>query len=142
MISIRPARHTDLSFVYDCLCDLEETMLNPAAFEQIFLANVDNPAVRYVVAEADNVPVGFLDCSVQQLLHHAGPVAEIQEMYVLPNWRSQGIGEQLINHIVAMARHEGWVNLEVTSNRRRTRTHEFYERMGFANTHVKLVMAL
>ncbi|HEY0109881.1 MAG TPA: GNAT family N-acetyltransferase [Fibrella sp.] len=142
MLTLRPACQTDLSFVYNCLCDLEEATLDQAAFEQIFQANLTNPAVRYVIAEADTVPVGFLSCHVQQLLHHAGAVGEIQEMYVLPAWRSQGVGQQLVEHLVAIARSEGWINLEVTSNRRRTRTHEFYERLGFANTHVKLVMPL
>ncbi|MBO0952375.1 GNAT family N-acetyltransferase [Fibrella forsythiae] len=139
MITLRPTRSTDLSFVYECLCDLEETVLDREAFERIFLHNIADPAVRYVMAEANNVPVGFLNCHVQQLLHHAGPVGEIQEMYVLPDWRSQGVGQQLVETIVSIARHEGWINLEVTSNRRRERTHAFYERMGFANTHVKLV---
>lgn len=142
MITIRPTRQTDLLFVYDCLCDLEEAVLNREAFERIFQTNVANPNVRYVMAEADNVPVGFLNCHIQQLLHHAGPVGEIQEMYVLSDWRSRGVGQQLVEHIKGLARYEGWINLEVTSNRRRERTHDFYERMGFANTHVKLVMAL
>jgi len=142
MINLRPAQETDLSFVYTCLCDLEETMLNQPSFAQIFLENIAAPAVRYVVAEADGAPVGFLNCHVQQLLHHAGPVAEIQEMYVLPDWRSHGVGQVLVDHIVVVARQEGWINLEVTSNRRRLRTHQFYERMGFTNTHVKLVMPL
>lgn len=142
MIAFRPAQPADLPFVYACLCDLEEVALDHPAFSQVFLANLNNPAVRYVVAEADAGPVGFLSCYVQRLLHHAGPVGEIQEMYVLPNWRSRGVGQQLVEHILAVARHESWVNLEVTSNRRRTRTHAFYERMGFVNSHIKLVMPL
>ncbi|RYF58003.1 MAG: N-acetyltransferase, partial [Cytophagaceae bacterium] len=66
----------------------------------------------------------------------------IQEMYVLPEWRSQGVGQYLVEYLVGIARNEGWVILEVTSNRRRERTHDFYERMGFVNSHVKLVMTL
>ena len=142
MISLRPARQTDLSFVYDCLCDLEETKLDYNAFERIFLENLDNPTIRYVVALADSVPVGFLSCYIQQLLHHAGPVAEIQELYVLPDWRSKGVGQQLIDYLVVLGRPEGWLTLEVASNQRRKRTHQFYQRMGFANTHVKLVKQL
>lgn len=140
MISLRPATPADLPFVYECLCDLEETTLDQAGFEQVFQTNVGNPAIHYVVAEAASVPVGFLSCHLQLLLHHAGPVAEIQELYVLPAWRSQGVGQQLIEHITDMARREGWLSLEVTSNRRRVRTHQFYERMGFAPSHVKLVI--
>ncbi|MEZ0539210.1 GNAT family N-acetyltransferase [Fibrella arboris] len=142
MITLRPARSTDVSFFYDCLCDLEAVQLDLAAFSRIFFQNITDPTIRYVIADSDNVPVGFLNCHVQWLLHHAGPVGEIQEMYVLAEWRSKGVGQLLIEHMAEQGRHENWVNLEVTSNRRRQRTHAFYERMGFINSHVKLVNSL
>jgi (aminoalkyl)phosphonate N-acetyltransferase len=136
---LRPATLNDLSFVYECLCDLEETTLPYAAFEQIYVANLANTAVHYVITEANHVPVGFASCHVQQLLHHAGPVAEIQELYVQPYWRGRGHGQALVQHLVGLGREQGWVHLEVTSNRRRARTHEFYERLGFAQTSYKFV---
>jgi (aminoalkyl)phosphonate N-acetyltransferase len=136
---LRPASPTDLSFVYNCLCDLEETTLDYGAFKSIFEANMADAHVYYVIVEADNQPVGFASCHVQGLLHHAGLVGEIQEMYVLPNYRSRGVGQALVQHFMELNRRENWVHLEVTSNRRRTRTHSFYERMGFVQTSLKFV---
>ncbi|WP_085950697.1 GNAT family N-acetyltransferase [Fibrella aestuarina] len=136
---LRPATSDDLPFVYESLCDLEETTLPYPAFERIYHANLSNSAVRYVLAEADNVPVGFASCHVQLLLHHAGPVAEIQELYVRPDYRSQGVGQQLIEWFMDEARQAGWVHLEVTSNRKRQRTHAFYERLGLVWTSHKFV---
>lgn len=136
---IRPATSDDLSFVYESLCNLEETTLPYPAFERIYRANLTNPAIRYVIADADNLPVGFASCHVQLLLHHAGPVAEIQELYVRPEYRSQGIGRYLMAHFMDEARREGWVHLEVTSNRRRQRTHAFYEQLGLIWTSQKFV---
>lgn len=138
-MSLHPATPNDLSFVYKCLCDLEEMTLDFGAFKSIFEANLTNPAIYYVLVESDNQPVGFASCHVQALLHHAGLVAEIQEMYVLPNFRNRGVGRQLVQHFMDLARHENWVHLEVTSNRRRTRTHLFYERIGFVQTSFKFV---
>ncbi|MBO0935488.1 GNAT family N-acetyltransferase [Fibrella sp. HMF5335] len=135
----RPASPEDLPFVYECLCELEEIALDFGAFKSIFEANLANTNVHYVIIELDNQSVGFASCHVQGLLHHAGLVGEIQEMYVLPNYRSQGVGEVLIRYFMDLARRENWVHLEVTSNRRRTRTHTFYERMGFVQTSLKFV---
>lgn len=113
--------------------------LDKHAFKAIFEANLADLMVQYVLAEADNQPIGFASCHVQRLLHHAGLVAEIQEMYVLPAWRSRGVGQVLVEHFMEQGRREKWVHLEVTSNRRRIRTHTFYERLGFVQTSLKFV---
>jgi (aminoalkyl)phosphonate N-acetyltransferase len=136
---LRAATLNDLQFVYESLSDLEETMLPYAAFVRVYQTNLANPVVHYVVAETNNVPVGFGSCHVQELLHHAGPVAEIQELYVQPYWRGRGIGQALIQHFIDLGRQQRWVLLEVTSSRRRARTHEFYERLGFTQTSYKFV---
>lgn len=136
---IRSASTADLPFVYESLCDLEETTLPYPAFERVYQTNLSNPAVRYIVAERDGETVGFASCHVQHLLHHAGPVAEIQELYVQPGHRNRGVGQQIVAHFTDLVQQEGWVSLEVTSNRRRERTHAFYERLGFQWTSKKFI---
>ncbi len=136
---LRPATLEDLPFIYQCLCDLEEMTLDYGAFKSIFEVNLTNSTIYYVLVETDNQLVGLASCHVQGLLHHAGLVGEIQEMYVLPSHRSRGVGHQLVAHFMDLARRSNWVYLEVTANRRRTRTHGFYERMGFVQTSLKFV---
>jgi len=141
-ISIRPARPADADPIYGMLCDLENTALARESFDVAFLTNLGNENIQYLMAEAQGMLVGMASCHVQWLLHHAAPVAEIQEMYVDPTLRSQGIGNKLIEAIRHFAQARGAGQIEVTSNLTRLNTHRFYEREGFQKTHAKLVMKL
>ncbi len=141
-LKIRPATADDCSIIYAFLCDLEEMRLDKTAFHAVFRRNLADPCVRYRVAEQAGQVVGFVSCHIQYLLHHTGKVGEIQELYVRPESRNQRIGHQLMAYIEEMARREDFVNLEVTTNQRRTDTIRFYEQTGFVVSHQKLVKRL
>lgn len=136
---IRSARSADIEALYAMLCELENEVLDKKRFEEVFLKNLENETIIYVMAELDTLPVGMASCHVQLVLHHAAPIAEIQEMYVKPELRSRGIGQRLIEAIKIFARQQGADQLEVTSNQIRTETHRFYEREGFRKSHYKMV---
>jgi PhnO protein len=138
-VLIRSATPTDEPVIYAFLCELEEMELDRATFTAIFTQNLTNPAVHYLVAEQHDKVVGFVSCHVQWLLHHGGKVGEIQELFVRPDVRNQQIGHQLITALNALAIRENLINLEVTTNQKRTDTVRFYERESFKQTHLKLV---
>ncbi|QKZ12455.1 GNAT family N-acetyltransferase [Spirosoma sp. KUDC1026] len=138
-LTIRPATSDDQDVVYAFLCDLEDETLNRPRFDACFACNLANPMVHYLIAELPDGPVGFVSCHIQYLLHHTGKVGEIQELFVKPAYRSQQIGRQLVNALVALARQEELVNLEVTTNQKRNDAIRFYERESFIATHQKLV---
>lgn len=121
------------------MCALEELSLDQTAFLAVFDRNLADPTVHYLVAEWAGEVVGFVSCHVQYLLHHGGKVGEIQELFVRPDARNQRIGQQLIQALHALATQEHFINLEVTTNQKRTDTIRFYERESFNRTHVKLV---
>ncbi|WP_373514307.1 GNAT family N-acetyltransferase [Persicitalea sp.] len=137
---IRPAQPTDATALYQMLCELENERMNREAFDEVFLTNLVNRNVLYLIAESAGQPVGMASCHVQLLLHHAAPIAEIQEMYIDPSARSQGIGKRFIKAILEFAFTCGATQIEVTSNLTRHDTHRFYEREGFQKTHAKLVL--
>ena len=139
---IRSARRSDAEVVYGFLCELEEATLDAGLFMTIFRQNLANPMIYYLVAEWSGLVVGFVSCHVQYLLHHTGKVGEVQELYVKPEYRNQRIGHQLITTLDTLAIREGFVNLEVTTNRKRTDTIRFYEQEQFSVTHLKLVKSL
>lgn len=141
-LTIRPAHQTDVDIVYEFLCDLEESALNRSAFQPIFERNLAHPLVHYLLADWNGIPVGFVSCHVQYLLHHTGKVGEIQELYVKPDYRNQRIGHQLIAALNVLATQEGFRQLEVTTNQKRIDTVRFYEREHFSCTHFKLVKLL
>lgn len=138
-VLIRNAHATDVEVLYAMLCELENEKLDKQRFTEVFLKNLANENITYCIAELHNQPIGMASCHVQLLLHHAAPIAEIQEMYVNPEFRSQGIGQRLVKAIMVFARQQGAHQLEVTSNQIRTATHRFYEREGFHRTHYKMI---
>ncbi|UFH53713.1 GNAT family N-acetyltransferase [Spirosoma sp. KNUC1025] len=141
-LQIRAATWNDAPTIYAFLCALEDLLLNQDAFLNIFRHNLADPNVHYLVAEKAGETVGFVSCHVQLLLHHGGKVGEIQELFVRPDVRNQRIGHQLVAALDTLARQENFINLEVTTNQKRSDTIRFYERESFKRTHVKLVKAL
>ena len=91
------------------------------------------------MAKSGGRVVAFGSVHTSRLLHHCGEVAEIQELFVLPEARGKGIGTALVEAMAAWAKEMDAVQLEVASNSRREETHEFYESIGFEFTHKKFV---
>lgn len=139
---IRPATQQDFSVLHRFISELEEKPLDPVTFRAIYLRNLSDPRIHYLVAESDGQVVGFVSCHVQYLLHHVGKVGEIQELFVKPEFRNQQVGRQLVEAVEALARQERWVNLEVTTNQRRNDTHRFYQNLTFKQSHYKFVKPL
>ena len=84
--------------------------------------------------------LGVLTLSQSFALYAGGEYGVIDEMYVRPEYRSRGIGRQLVDGAGAIARREGWFRLDVTApeDRRGERAVRFYENLGFEFTGPKL----
>jgi len=61
--------------------------------------------------------------------------AQIEAVRVGAGYRSQGLGEAMITWAIAEARRRGCRIVQLTSDKRRTDAHRFYQRLGFAATH-------
>lgn len=88
--------------------------------------------------------VGLLTLSEAFAIYAGGPYGVIDEMYVLPAWRSRGIGRLLVAEAKAIGRQRGWQRLDVTApeSERWSATRRFYEREGFTFTGPKLKYVL
>lgn len=139
---IRPANIEDAQIVYQFVCELEHISFDFPLFERIFLRNIHLPNYYYLVSEQKGKIVGFISCHAQNLLHHCGMVGEIQELFILNEYRNKGIGQALMLELERIAQNNGWVNLEVTCNKKRLATHSFYKQIGFAETHYKYVKTI
>ncbi|MFN8345849.1 MAG: GNAT family N-acetyltransferase [Spirosomataceae bacterium] len=137
--AIRPASISDVQSIYDFLCELEEETFDFTLFQQLFLRNLQNPDCHYFLAFDGSLCVGYASVHAQWLLHHCGKVGEIQEMFVISDYRSKGVGGLLIRALMQVAERENFEILEVTANKKRTDTHRFYERQGLERTHFKFV---
>ncbi|TDX09138.1 GNAT family N-acetyltransferase [Flavobacterium sp. S87F.05.LMB.W.Kidney.N] len=139
-VNIRKVENHDLDFVYKAICELENEILDFKIFETIFNENVSNPKNLYLIAENENEGLGFISFHTQNLLHHCGLVGEIQEFFIHPKYRGQGVGRLLINEIKNFAVQNDLKSIEVTTNKKRIENVAIYENLGFTLSHNKLTI--
>ncbi len=138
---LRRTEPEDLGTIYRMLCELEETEIPFEEFKQVFHHNLTSEDNLYLVAiDERGELVGHFSMHTQWLLHHAGRVAEVQEIFVNPGVRGSGFGKALLEEGKRWAREKGCVSIEVTANTKRSHTHEFYTRNGFLCTHKKFTI--
>ena len=80
--------------------------------------------------------VGFVSLYESYALYAEGAYGTIPELYVRPQWRSQSVGNMLLQAVDTFARKKGWSRLEVTTPPlpEFDRTLRFYEVNGFSIT--------
>jgi GNAT superfamily N-acetyltransferase len=101
-------------------------------------ALIDDPEVGAVlIAETGGELVGVLATSWQQAIHVPGRYCTIQDLWVLPAWRSRAIGHDLIDALCELAAKQGVGRIEVglpkESFERIGATESFYRANGFAH---------
>lgn len=141
-MEIRQATHKDLDTVYRLICELKNQVLAIDNFVDVYTHNLQNPAIYYVVCEIDHKIIGFGSVHLQYLLHHAGYVAEIQELIVEQAYRNSGIGKAIITALEQWVKLQGVGEIEVTTNQHRLPAHKFYELVGYTNSHYKFTKKL
>jgi GNAT superfamily N-acetyltransferase len=100
------------------------------------------PDYAVIVAVVSGQVVGFISLHVVEIFHSPGKAGRITAFCVDQNFRSQGIGIRLLQEGEDYFRSEGCKKVEVTSNNRRTDTHEFYINRGYKDDSKKFVLVL
>jgi ribosomal protein S18 acetylase RimI-like enzyme len=65
---------------------------------------------------------------------YAGHVALLDELYVVPHLRGQGIGSAIVDELVSISRARGVVLIEINVDEDDVDAQRFYERHGFSST--------
>ena len=142
-VIIRRCTPADAETVCEMINELEEESFDEALLEAQYLQNLQSNDIHYWIAESGDTKLGVVSVYFHVLLHHNGPVAEIQELFVAKNARRHGIGKRLVSEVRRDALDRRCKLLEVTSNQvNREEAHRFYEREGFLKSHYKFTMPL
>ncbi len=64
---------------------------------------------------------------------HDRPFGFLEDVFVDPDFRGQGLAGQLVNVVINEARKRGCYKLVAASRHERTRVHDLYLRLGFKN---------
>ena len=138
--TIRPATDADAAAVAaaveQLLVELGGKRPPRADLEAEVRAALTDPGIGAIlVAEAAGEIVGVLSASWQRAIHVPGVYATIQDLWVDEDWRSRGVGAELVEAIASQARTRGVSRLEVGLPRETfaaiASTESFYERNGF-----------
>ncbi|MGW7332953.1 N-acetyltransferase family protein [Streptomyces sp. NPDC054840] len=148
----REATRQDLPAVLALLAD-EDTVLDPASIavgsghERAFAAIEADPRNEMLVltdgaggsaaaGEAGEVVLGCLQLTYIPGLGRDGQErALVEAVRVRADRRGAGLGAELMRLASQRARERGCGLVQLTSNKRRTAAHRFYERLGFARSH-------
>ncbi|PKH39604.1 Ribosomal protein S18 acetylase RimI [Nocardioides alpinus] len=84
-----------------------------------------------VLAEDDSGAVGFALLSLRPAIWFDGPVAQLEELYVVPSLRAQGIGTQVLDLSRSLVRGLGSPEMHIGVDEVDVDTRRFYERHGF-----------
>jgi ribosomal protein S18 acetylase RimI-like enzyme len=148
-VTIRRARRDDVETIVKMLADdalggARERLENPlpssyfAAFERV----AGDPNLALVVAEGEGgVVIGCLQlCILPGLSSQGASRGLIEDVRVASDRRSQGIGEQLVHWALTEARSRGCKLVELLTHHTRVDAQRFYERLGFARSHVGMTI--
>jgi len=91
------------------------------------------PEIVAVLAEDDDEPVGFALVSLRPAIWFDGPVAQLEELYVVPSRRSGGIGTEVLALCRRLVRGLGSPEMHINVDEVDVDTRRFYERHGFVN---------
>ena len=139
-MSVREATREDLPAVVEAveelLAELGGRRPSRPQMETEVGAMIDDGALgTLLVAEGDGSLVGVLGASWQRAIHVPGRYATIQDLWVHPEWRSRGIGAELVEALAARAREQGVGRIEVGLPRETfaaiAQTEAFYRGAGF-----------
>ena len=148
-VTIRRARHDDVGAIVGMLADdalgsgrerIEDPL--PPSYFRAFEAVERDPNIQLVVAQdGDGAVIGCLQlCILPGLSSQGASRALIEDVRVASRCRSRGIGEQLVQWAVREARGRGCRLVELLTHNSRVDAQRFYERLGFARSHVAMTL--
>lgn len=136
MISFRLADPSDTASVAILLAALFEEVEHTPDAEEIaeIFAEIDaddNHSTLLALNEDEDI-VGILTLVECLSISAGGKYGVLNELYVVPEYRSEGVGGMLVDEAKALAEARDWKRLEVTTpGDEFSKTLRFYEREGF-----------
>lgn len=104
-----------------------------SALRAAVAAVVDDPRHGFVLMAqlSDGAVVGVAYASALLSLEHGGVSGWLEELYVLPPWRGQGVGSRLLAAVIDQAERLGWRALDLEVEAAHRRAEALYRRQAF-----------
>lgn len=104
-----------------------------ADFARRFRVLLEREDVLVLLAGAETAWTGFAYLTLRPTPYYDGRLAQLEELYVVPALRDNGIGTTLLSEAVRIVRERGGAEMHINVDEVDTDTRRFYERHGFVN---------
>ena len=135
MLEIKKATLADEAIVLDLLqrqFDEHQIEVEEATLKSAILEELKNEKLGiFLIARKDERSVGFAAIVFTWTLEHGGIVAWLEELYVLPELRNDGIGTQLVDAVIAETTKLGCRAIDLEVEEEHKRAEHLYKRKGF-----------
>ena len=145
---IRPAARADLPAIVRLLGDdgigkSREGEPDDPVFAAAFAAIERDPNNTIYVIDLQGEVAGCAQLTlIPGLSRHGATRALIEAVRVSSAHRGEGLGRWFFEQLIAKAREAGCSLVQLTSDKRRTDAHRFYEALGFVASHEGYKLAL
>lgn len=120
--------------LFDFNTEFETATPSAAEFATRFADLLAREDVLVVLTEDDaGTATGFGYLTLRPTPYGDGPLAQLEELYVVPSLRDGGIGTSLLTRAVDEVLARGAIEVHINVDEVDTDTRRFYERHGFTN---------
>jgi GNAT superfamily N-acetyltransferase len=135
MLIIRPGEPKDINAIFDLMKGLaayEQLSAMVSGSTELLHAHLfgDRPYAETIVAELDNVTIGFALFFHTYSTFLTQPGLHLEDIFILPEYRRQGVGKALITQVIKIANDRGCGRLEWSVLEWNQSAIEFYQRLG------------
>ncbi len=135
MLIIRPAQPTDTDAIFELilgLADYEQLTDKVTGNTELLRSHLfgDRPAAEAIVAELGDLTIGFALFFPTYSTFLTQPGFHLEDVFVLPEYRRQGVGKALMTAVAKIARDRGCGRLEWSVLEWNQNAIDFYQRFG------------
>jgi (aminoalkyl)phosphonate N-acetyltransferase len=131
-VTIRPATAADYKNVIALYADFVN---QPDRYKKLdadsYHEALKQPNFWFYLAEDNRQIIGFITFSKRWVVRYPKPIIEVEEFFVSPEKRRQGIGTLLMDQVLAIAQKEDSQYVFLASSKDRLPAHQFYKSMNF-----------
>ncbi|OOV06383.1 GNAT family N-acetyltransferase [Rhodoferax fermentans] len=110
---------------------LERTTPTQAQFEQSITVLLNSPDARFLIAASDDGPIGYVLLRFRYSMWVGGAEATIEDLFVDPTHRKNGVGRALIQAALQAATDQGCLSVCLDTNEFNVASNAIYTQLGF-----------
>jgi GNAT superfamily N-acetyltransferase len=96
-----------------------------------FLKFLNNPNSYTYLLKDNKRLIGFITFSIRNVIRYPRPIAEIEELYIVPEYRGRGLSQKLIKSVLEKIKKIGCSRIYIGSEFKWKIAHKLYKNMGF-----------